>query len=1280
MPRNASRVRPVALLLLLTLLSVPAAADWPTYRGDAARSGYTPDELPPTLALRWTYRPRHAPQPAWPGRDTRMPFDLAFHVAVADGAVFFGSSADGAVRALDAATGAERWSYFTDGPVRFAPAAWKGRLFVVSDDGVLHCLSARDGTALWTLRGGPVDSLVLGNGRMVSRWPARGGPAVADGVVYFGAGIWPSEGIFLYAVDAASGKVVWCNDTAGWIVMPQPHGGANAWSGVSAQGYLVVAGGRLLVPTGRAVPAAFDRASGRFLYFHLQRYGGQGGSPVVAVGDHFLHDGRIFEAASGHATGRGIHTPAAAVTPQCVIHATARALAAVDRGKMRTLRPTRDGRAMRPLGTVFGSFPWAAESSPGAPRALIVAGTSMVVGMAGRILVADTASAKALLTAEVDGAACGLAVADGRLFVSTDRGAIHCFGGGAPEEPRIIEPESHDEPPSRAVAAAAEEILAATGVPEGYCLDLGCGDGALAHALAGRTKLQIYAVGEDPEQVRRARARLARAGLYGSRVSVRLGNPARTAYPNHFADLVVSGRSLADGPEAVPAGEMRRLLRPYGGMACIGRPGAMRTTVRGPIEGAGTWTHQYCDPANTNCSADTVARGPLGVLWFADFDFQMPSRHGRGPAPLFLDGRLFVEGLNALRCIDAYNGRTLWEYPLPGILKVYDGEHLMGTAGTGSNFCVAPGAVFVRAGGACLKLDPATGKRLAALEAPKQPDGKAGTWGYVAHAGGTLFGTLTDTAHLVTYRYRRGDMRTQFTESLLLFALDAATGKPTWRFRPEHSIRHNAIAIGGGRVYLIDRPLALADRKRGGPGEHPTGTLVALDAANGEIAWKATDDVYGTLLALSVEHGVLLMAYQPTRFRLASELGGRLAAFRASDGKRLWDVEAKYASRPVLSGRTIYAQPGAWDLLTGKPTGFQFRRSYGCGILCGSKHLLLYRSATLGYTDFADNRGNENYGGIRPGCWINAIPAGGLVLMPDATDRCTCSYLIKSSVALQPYGLRPPVISPPGAVSRTPLTATLRHTRPAVEIRYTLDGSKPTAASPRCTGPIRLTATTTLSARTCLAGEPPSPIASAEFIVDPHVCPMAGSDWRVHDSPGATPPESRWQAEGDTVTELSNHYKAVAGDADFRGERPGTYRAYVPGADHADGELSLEIASSDNDGLGVAFRFQSPERHYLWAMDKQRGFRVLALKDGKTYRILAHRAEGYASSHWYKLRVVLAGPKITVYLDGKKDLEAVDATLEKGTFALYAWGCAGARFRGARWVPKQAAARTPDGK
>ena len=175
--------------------SVAAGAEWPTYRGDCQRSGYTAEELPERLSLNWQYVPRHRPQPAWSDRDTRMPFDRAPHPVISGGRLFFGSSADCKVYALDASSGEELWSFFCDGPVRFAPALAGDRQYVASDDGHLYCLSADRGRLLWRIRGGPGESRVIGNDRLISRWPARGGPVVADGVVYFGAGIWPSEGL-----------------------------------------------------------------------------------------------------------------------------------------------------------------------------------------------------------------------------------------------------------------------------------------------------------------------------------------------------------------------------------------------------------------------------------------------------------------------------------------------------------------------------------------------------------------------------------------------------------------------------------------------------------------------------------------------------------------------------------------------------------------------------------------------------------------------------------------------------------------------------------------------------------------------------------------------------------------------------------------------------------------------------------------------------------------------------------------------------------------------------
>ena len=77
--------------------------------------------------------------------------------------------------------------------------------------------------------------------------------------------------------------------------------------------------------------------------------------------------------------------------------------------------------------------------------------------------------------------------------------------------------------------------------------------------------------------------------------------------------------------------------------------------------------------------------------------------------------------------------------------------------------------------------------------------------------------------------------------------------------------------------------------------------------------------------------------------------------------------------------------------------------------MAGCASLMVFRSATLAYHDLDRPGGTSekqpgiiDYGGIRPGCWLNAIPAGGVVLVPDATSGCQCSYLNKAWVVLQP--------------------------------------------------------------------------------------------------------------------------------------------------------------------------------------------------------------------------------------------------------------------------------------
>ena len=998
----------LAMVVLCALAAPGRAADWPTYRGDAGRSGFTPEQPPEHLALCWTYTPAHPPAPAWP-HDPRLSADRAYHVVADSQRVYFGSSADGKIYALDASTGRECWSFFTAGPVRYAPALWKDRLFAVSDDGYLYCLSSKDGQLVWKKPPVPSSRLVLGNGRMISKWPARGGPVVVDDIVYFGAGIWPTEGIRICALKADTGQAVWVNDNSGSIKMAQPHSGAVANSGISCQGYLAAAGSRLFVPTGRAAPAIFDRTDGRLLHFsHGYLWGDEA---VVAIDSLMVNSGRVFDLASAVDTdksclsGVSAYHSQLAASDEFIFALGYQALVAVDRRQ--PLAPVPGSKS----GTRKWNARWSAPCNHKEVAALIAAGQTVFIARSQSVAALDAMTKKELWNAPVAGTPLGLAFAAGRLYVSTEQGPIHCFSDHKGPA-TVVERGKPDDAATAAddFAAVAEQIVKQTGVTAGYCLDLGCGEGRLALELARRTSLRIYGIEQDPAKVARARRAIDAAGLYGVRVTILQADPADSGLPNYFADLVVSAESVADG--SGPGKGALRCQRPSGGVACFGKPGAMATAVRGPLDGAGNWTHQYADAANSGCSNDALT-GPLTVLWFDSPPLGAIDRHGRPPAPLVADGRFFVEGIDDVRAYDAYNGRLLWTLAVPGIAHAYKDEHLVGVAVTGGNMCLWNKTLFIRAADRCLRVDAATGRKLGEFKAPLGPDGQPGVWGLIACDDGTLLGSLADTGHIVRFKYLKADMANTFSESKELFALDAQTGRLKWRYRAERSIRHNAVALGGGVVYLIDREASAGDlftaatTKGEEPPAHPPGMLLALDAATGQPKWKNVENTDGTMLALSTEHDALLVSHQLSRFSQRSERGDGFSVFRASTGKLLHHTQdaAFSRTRPMIVGKTVYAEPYAYDLLTGqRRAGWRLARSHGCGILAAGRNLLAFRSATLGYCNLSSTGAAENFGGVRPGCWINALPAAGLLVMPEFSDNCGCSYQVKASLALEPAG------------------------------------------------------------------------------------------------------------------------------------------------------------------------------------------------------------------------------------------------------------------------------------
>ncbi len=1094
---RASRGVLLAGLVAAIICSCHAAAqgdDWPAYRHDAARSGVTAERLQPPFSSCWVFKSRWAPKPAWgdprPERTEgitelrRNHFDDVFEAVVADGALLFGSSADNKVYCLDAASGRTRWTVNTGGPVRLAPTVVDARAYVGSDDGYVRCLKVADGSLAWKFRAAPDDRRVLGHGKMISLWPVRTGVLVDRGVAYFGAGVFPAEGVFVYAVDAETGRELWRNDASG--ESPQ------SW--VSPQGYLLASPTTLYAPMGRMSPAALDRTSGKLKL--LPYFGKSVGGTYALLADDGVYTGTEEmvayrgESRDRFATFAGqrilITQDTAYLAGDAELSALNRTTYPTASLKLYRLRTRReqmriDPSRRRPKGSKKPDDEVQLEADIRAAEAelaetvtwkipcecndaLILAGDVLFAGGQDRVIAVDARSGKNLWTGTVEGIAKGLAAADGRLVVSTNKGRIYSFGpAGTTRDAAIVEPPVSDSyadaPPTDGVPAAADAILQQSRATRGYCLVLGCETGELAYELAKRSDLMVYAVTDDPRKLAAIQKRLDRTGLLGARICVEQWPLDKVPYSDYFANLIVSETAVLRGVLPPSPAEALRMLKPCGGVAMLGpsvsrAPGSKRqggldlepwlaqanlpearlvetsgswpAIVRGPLPGAGSWTHEYATPSNTACGDDQLIKSPLGILWFGDpGPAKMVNRHERAASPLAMDGRLFIQGENVVMAYDAYNGVQLWERPIVGAKRANSSHD-------GSNLALDREGLFVAVKDKCLRLTPASGETAKTYDMPVSNLGKRDRWGYIARSADLLYGS----------RSRGG------TSSDSLFALDVSTGQSRWVYQGKQ-ILHNCIAIGDDRVFLIDNDQTASDRsklpgksqrRQGGAASSASAkekvarvpsraetrdvrTVVALDAQTGKVLWKEPLDLTqcgAGNLAVMYNHGVLVVfgvyldGHYWQQFFAGEFASRRVVAMSAEDGKVLWSQPVGFRVRPLIVGDTLHAEPWAFDLRTGEPktrihpvTGltdrWQFARpGHHCGCPCAAPNALFFRSLCLGYYDLAGDSGTYHFGAQRPGCWINFIPAAGLLLVPEASSGCMCPFPNMCTVVFQP--------------------------------------------------------------------------------------------------------------------------------------------------------------------------------------------------------------------------------------------------------------------------------------
>lgn len=1072
--RNASRK--AALLAVLTIGSLsfpPARADWPTYRGDNQRSGTTAERIELPLVEQWTHRAVLPPQPAWPETPARIDvyrkvplgptvvFDRAFHVVAQNDRVYYGSSADDSVYCLDASTGGIEWHFTTEGPVRLAPTIAGGKVYACSDDGCVYCLDAGEGRLLWKRRIGPQDRRLPGNGRIMSLWPVRCGLVVDAGKVYVCAGLFPSQGAYLCALDAETGEESWKEQVD-----------------ISAQGYLLASPQKLFVPTGRTPPHIYSRSDGQqvapFPGIGQQRSGTPegGGCFAVLVGDQLLHAAgekggiQIVDAQSRETIVTSFGSRVIVRGPTAYILASDR-LCALDRGhyveltrlqQKKKKTPAEEKRIAELGGDRRKWLKWEVDCAT--PFELILAGDLLLAGGEGIVTAYDLAEGKQLWAGPVAGRAYSLAVSGGQLLVGTDQGTIHCFKpAAAASAAGVAIADSEKKPASphsgeRDLHArrVAETAVAAAGVTKGYCLVLGAGRGELVCEIARQSQFHVIGVEPDGATAAAARARLRDAGLYGSRAVIHHASLDHLPYQKWFANLIVRDETTGLRGPATPAAEVQRLLRPSGGVAVVvqspGRvddqdlrhwaaeslPGGtierlptgehVLAARRGPLPGAGEWTHFHADSGNTACSRDALEPGPVDVQWFGrPGPRKMVDRHEKNVAPLYADGRMFISGDNYLVAVDAYNGTILWEHDLPESIR-------LGAFRNSGSMAVDGECLHVAAAGTCVAFDVATGQRRHTFSLPIAPGGQDSEWGYVAAAGDTLFGSVTRPG--ATFRIQ--DVPTQtliwrdfqpVVTSDALFAFDSRTGRTRWTYLPESgAIANPTIAVGAGRVYCVESTNPAS--RDAADGRIPLdvllgrgSNLVALDAATGKVLWKRPAGLEALQHVVFLSYADETLVITGTKNVIENDkprVRYDLCAFDAASGERLWQSTQRPVPDHILEGPhgeqvqhsaivgdVIYNTGFALKLRTGEPfEGWKWQKSDKCGVLSASARCGFSRFSNPTMFDFRSGEAMALTSVTRPGCWINILPAGGLILIPEASSGCTCYYSIQTSLALAP--------------------------------------------------------------------------------------------------------------------------------------------------------------------------------------------------------------------------------------------------------------------------------------
>ena len=616
----------------------------------------------------------------------------------------------------------------------------------------------------------------------------------------------------------------------------------------------------------------------------------------------------------------------------------------------------------------------------------------------------------------------------------------------------------HDDPLNPLYRQAAQYILGQTGDNnKGYCLVFGAGQGQLAYELAANSDLNIIGVEADVNNVSSGRTILNDVDMYGDRITLHQGLLSNLRYRDYAALLVVSDSIISEGTCSGSAAEMFRMVRPDGGIAIIGQPpgcpnsldpnelqswldqdpninynitndsnGVWARIDRGPLPGAGEWTHMWADIGNTACSGDTRITDSFKVLWFGEPGPRvLVDRHWRPMAPLYKAGRLIVPGDDKIICSDAYNGARLWELSVPNASRIA----ILRDAGW---MAVDDDYVYIAVEDDCLKVDLETGS---VIDTYHPPDSNR-DWGYVGIDGNLLFGSeqIAGASRITTEYHGLGKAGNQISRknnqptvtSRALFCRDRNTGELLWTYDDSNSLGNNEFVIANPTICVAEDAVYFLESYYSGAVTDPDGCvtpqtfctgdneyLVKLNKNTGSLYWREQHNLpFYNIIYLSYSNNVILASGSTTE----TNFWYHYRAYNGEDGALLWQKNwdsgfsssdtdhGKQDKHPMIIGDKVYLKFGSYYLSDGASVGFTCASTNCADFSASTTHIFGRNNKHPSiYNLSGGGSSSELSSSMRPGCYISIIPAGGIIMLPAYSAGCTCGYYtLQTSVGWLP--------------------------------------------------------------------------------------------------------------------------------------------------------------------------------------------------------------------------------------------------------------------------------------